>query len=367
MKCIIEKSQLITSLSMVSKGMSSRSTLPILSGIYIEATGGKLVFQTTDLEITIKTSTQALVEKEGMTVVPGKLFLDIIKSFSEAAITLELINTTLNISCLESTFTINTLDPADFPTFPDIVTNKTVSLPTDSLASMIKRVSKAVSRDESRAVLTGILFKVKSNTLQLVATDSYRLAVVKKELEDFLSDDFELIVPGSVFDEISRLSINEKELIIKDSDNQIVFSFGETIFITRKIEGNYPNYEQIIPSQKALTAIIETDTLLAAVKRAAILAQSHTPIRLSFSTITQTIEISSSTQDVGGANEKISAQIEGEDLEIGFNHQYILDGLVSIQNEELLFEAQTALKPGIIKSVSDDSFFYLTMPVRLDR
>ena len=135
---------------------------------------------------------------------------------------------------------------------------------------MIKRVSKAVSRDESRAVLTGILFKVKSNTLQLVATDSYRLAVVKKELEDFLSDDFELIVPGSVFDEISRLSINEKELIIKDSDNQIVFSFGETIFITRKIEGNYPNYEQIIPSQKALTAIIETDTLLAAVKRAAI-------------------------------------------------------------------------------------------------
>ena len=238
---------------------------------------------------------------------------------------------------------------------------------TITLASMIKRVSKAVSRDESRAVLTGILFKVKSNTLQLVATDSYRLAVVKKELEDFLSDDFELIVPGSVFDEISRLSINEKELIIKDSDNQIVFSFGETIFITRKIEGNYPNYEQIIPSQKALTAIIETDTLLAAVKRAAILAQSHTPIRLSFSTITQTIEISSSTQDVGGANEKISAQIEGEDLEIGFNHQYILDGLVSIQNEELLFEAQTALKPGIIKSVSDDSFFYLTMPVRLDR
>lgn len=367
MKCIIEKSQLLNSLTMVSKGMSSRSTLPILSGIFLEAATGKLIFQTTDLEISIKTSTEALIEKEGMTVVPGKLFSDIIKSFPEAAITLELNNTTLTISCLESYFSINTLDPADFPVFPDIITNKSISIPSDSLAGMVKKVSKAVSKDESRAVLTGILFKVVENKLQLVATDSYRLAVVKKQLEDYISEEFELIIPGAILDEISRLSVNEKELTINDSDNQIIFCFGDTIFITRKIEGSYPNYEQIIPTQKALTATIDTEALLAAVKRAAILAQSHTPIRLSFSTTTQTIEVSSNTQDVGGANEKVSAQIEGEDLEIGFNHQYILDGLVSIQATELLFEAQTALKPGILKSVGDDSFFYLTMPVRLDR
>jgi DNA polymerase-3 subunit beta len=231
---------------------------------------------------------------------------------------------------------------------------------------MVKKVSKAVSKDESRAVLTGVFLKVETETLQMVATDSYRLAIVKDILTAPVEEGIEVIVPGEILDEVARLAATGEDISIKEAENQIVFTFQNTVFITRKIEGSYPNYEAIIPTESSSTAVISTAVLLSAVKRAAITAQTHTPIRFSLSDIGQTIEISSQTQDVASAREKIPAQIEGEPLTIGFNHQYILDGLNAIQTNELIFEAQNPLKPGIFKSVGDDHFFYLTMPVRID-
>ena len=366
MRLIIERGQLIQSLGVVSKGMSSRSTLPILSGIHLETDGGSLIFRTTDLEISIQNSTPALVERDGATVVPGKLFSDIIKSFPEAAVTLDVKDDMLTVSCLDSVFSIHTLNPMDFPLFPQVDSKVAGTIPSDVFSSMIRKVVKAVSKDESRAILTGILVKMDGGTLQLVATDSYRLAIAKNRLEKAVEGTIDLIVPGDVLDEIRRLITTQKEVTISDSENQIIFTFGDTIFITRKIEGSYPNYEAIIPTEHSISVVIETTQLLEAVKRVSITAQPHTPIRFTFDGNTQFIDVSSKMQDVASANEKIAAQIDGDVLEIGFNHQYIIDGLSAIDTEEVLFEAQSSLKPGILKSIGEEYFFYLTMPVRID-
>jgi DNA polymerase-3 subunit beta len=366
MKLTIEKNQLLQGLTVVAKGMSSRSTLPILSGIHLETQNGSLVFRTTDLEVSIQHTVPVLVERDGATVVPGKLFADIIKSFPDAAVTLEQEDDNLIVKCLDSVFDIHTLSPHDFPLFPQIDAKLAGTIPSDIFSSMVKKVVKAVSRDESRAVLTGVLLRMNGVELQLVATDSYRLAISKTHVEKAVEEAVELIIPGDVLDEIRRLVVAQKELTISDSENQIIFSFGETIFITRKIEGVYPNYEAIIPTNKSTTAIIETQPLLEAVRRIAITAQSHTPIRFAFDSDAQIITINSKTQDIASAKEKVGAQIEGEALEIGFNHQYIIDGLSAIDTNEVYFEAQSALKPGILKTVGDEYFFYLTMPVRIE-
>jgi DNA polymerase-3 subunit beta len=231
---------------------------------------------------------------------------------------------------------------------------------------MIKKVTKAVSKVESRAVLTGVFFRAQGTDIQMVATDSYRLAIVKDTIDPPIEQELSVIIPGTVLDEIARLIMSEEEVIIGEAENQIVFTFSNTFFITRKIEGSYPNYEAIIPTEKNCSAIMSTMVLSSAVKRVSIAAQSHTPIRFSLSNINQTIEISSQTADVASALEKIPAHIEGESFEIGFNHQYFLDGLNSIDTEEVLFEAQTPLKPGILKAIGEGYFFYLTMPIRLN-
>ena len=366
MKFTIERDRLLQIINIVSKGMMSRSTLPIFAGIYIEATVDGVIFQTTDLEISVKHISDALVEKRGASVVPGKLFNDIIKSLPEAAISLEQKGDSLFITCLDSAFKIATMNPLDFPSFPQIIADRTVQLPTKVLSDAVKKVSKAVSRDESRPTLTGVFMKIDKNLLQLVATDSYRLAVSRFQLEEYFLEGISLIVPGTVFEEVVRPSTKEENIQIGESENQIVFNFGTTTFISRKIEGNYPNYEQIIPQQHLVSAKIRTSDFYDAVRRAAVLAQNHGTVRFIIDPDAQLIEIQAQSQEIGSSNERVNAEIEGESLEIGFNHQYIMDGLTAIDSEEVLFEAQTPLKPGVFKTIDSNFYFYLTMPVRLD-
>ena len=164
----------------------------------------------------------------------------------------------------------------------------------------------------------------------------------------------------------SNLAPKDGDIKIGYSDNQIVFEFGKSIFITRKLEGNYPNYRQIIPNEKSVTATVETKVLLEAVKRASIMAHEYMQIKLVISPDAQQIEISSNAVDVGKVREVVDAQVEGDELVIGFNYQYIMDGLSSIDTDEVMFEAKDTLRPGVLRSVGDDSFFYLSMPVKLN-
>lgn len=365
LKFNIAKDDLVKALNTASKGMSSRSTLPILSGVLVEASqDGTLVFQTTDLEISIKHSVSADVIEAGRTVVPGKLFADIVKTLPDAAVTVSSSQDRTQIDCMEASFTLSSLNPADFPYFPEVSASTSVSLPTGQLAGVVKKVGKAVSRDESRAVLTGILFSVEGGVVRLAATDSYRLAVADMPLQGYEGDEFQAIVPGKIFEDVTKLALDDESVTIGFSDNQIVFQFGSTVLVSRKIEGNYPNYKQLIPAEHAISVKVDTSALVTAIRRVALLAQAHTPVRFRISEADQDVTISARTQDVGGATETIEATVEGDDIEIAFNHQYVLDGLSAIEGDTII-ELQTPLKPGIFKSSEDAGFLYLAMPVRL--
>jgi DNA polymerase III subunit beta len=365
MKFSVARSELLDALSVAGKGMSARSTLPILSGIFISAADGAIKLQATDLEVSVRKTCPALVEQDGQVVIPGKLLTDIVRSLPESAVTVETDGDTTHVHCQQSAFTVRTLNAADFPKFPEVEVDKTLTLPATTLLGVVRQVSRAVSRDETRATLTGVLLVVEGPSLRMVATDSYRLAVSEVVLEDAAGEDVEVIIPGKAVEEVSRLASDEKDIKIGLSENQIVFEFGTTVFITRKIEGTFPNYKQIIPKDSGTTVEITGDEFLSAVKRVSLMALHNTPLRLTVNADDQTLSLSATTADVGDASEDLMIKTEGPDVEIAFNHAFLMDGLNSAGAETLRLEIESALKPGLIKSVADEGFLYVLMPVRL--
>jgi DNA polymerase-3 subunit beta len=365
MKLSIARSELLDALTVVSKGMSSRSTLPILSGIFISASNGFLNLQSTDLEVSVKHTVPCLVEDDGQSVVPGKLLNDIVRSLPEAAVTLETDGDLVIVRCQHSSFTVRTLKPEDFPKFPELSVLKKIRLPSSLLASMVKRVSKAVSRDETRAVLTGVLVVVEGPSIRMVATDSYRLAVSEVILEQSPEEDMEVVVPGRALEEVTRIATTVEEISLGTTENQVVFEFGETVFVTRRIEGSFPNYKQLIPKEKSTSVVVATEEFSSAVKRVSLMALHNSPLKVAVSSEDQTLSLSANTQDVGEASEDVMVKSEGGDVEIAFNHAFLTDGLNSITSETVTLEVQNALKPGLLRSQGEDDFLYLLMPVRL--
>ncbi len=364
MKLSVARSELLDALSVVGKGMSARSTLPILSGILVSASDSQLQLQATDLEISVRRTCAALVEDEGTAVVPGRLLTEIVRNLPEAAVTVETEGDVAHVRCQHSSFTIRTLSAADFPKFPEVVLEKTVSLPSEVIGSVVKRVSRSVSRDETRATLTGILVLVEGPALKMVSTDSYRLAISEVVLEGEPPESLQVVVPGKALDEVTRMMSDSQEMTVGVTENQVVFEFGETTFVTRRIEGNFPNYKQIIPKDSTTAIEIPTDELIAAVKRVSLLALHNSPIKLGVNAEDQTLSLSAMTQDVGDASEDLMVKVEGSNTEIAFNHSFLMDGLSSAGVETIRLEIKDRDKPGLIRSVSEDGFLYVLMPVR---
>ena len=354
MKFSINRTELANALSIVLKGVSTRSTLPVLSGILIEAAGDKIILQATDLELSIQYSVAALVEEEGRTVVPGKLFSEIVKNLPDAAVHIEATDEQAFVTCDTSSFSIRALNAEDFPGFPRVDVHQKIEIPFHQFSTMVKRVSRVVSKDESRAILTGVLITLEAGVLRMVATDSYRLAITDAPLPNSSADEFHAVISGSFLSEIASLPKTESPVSLALADNQIVVTCEDTVFINRRIEGNFPNYKQLLPDGYATRATIEVDKLVASVRRASLLGSTSSPV-----------QISAASQDVGSAQEIISCAIEGEDVEIAFNYAYVLDGLGSIATDEVYLEVQSALKPGIFRALEPENFLYLVMPVRI--
>lgn len=365
MKISIARAELLDALSVVGKGMSARSTLPILSGILFSANDRAIQMQATDLEVSVRHSSPALVEDEGQVVLPGRLLTEIVRNLPEAAVTIETEGETAHIRCQNSSFTVKVLPPADFPKFPEVSVEKKIVLSSETMMSMVKQVSRAVSRDETRATLTGILLIVEGPTVRMVATDSYRLAVRELVLETVAGEDMEVVVPGKALEEVSKLLGDVDEVSLGVSENQIVFEFGETTFVTRKIEGSFPNYKQLIPKETETNAVVSTDEFTQAVKRVSLMALHNTPLKISINVADQTLSMSANTQDIGDASEDLMVKAEGSDVEIAFNHAFLMDGLNSAPSATLRLEVQSALKPGVLKTVEEEGFLYLLMPVRV--
>lgn len=365
MKFSINRTELQNALGVVLKGIASRSTLPILSGIYIAADKDALTLQTTDLTLSIQYTVNALVEEPGRAVVPGKLFSDIVKNLPDAAVHVQADDEGAVITCDAASFSIKTLEAEDFPGFPQVATDQEVSIPFSQFASMVKRVARVVSRDESRAILTGVLITLESGLLKMVATDSYRLAITEAQLPEAPAEDFEAVIAGAFLQEIASLPRTDEPVRIALAENQIVVTYQGTVFVNRRIEGNFPNYRQLLPDSYATRVKMRVDHLVAAVKRTSLLGQSSSPVKFSLSTSSNTVQLSAAAQDVGSAQETLACEGEGDDAEIAFNYAYVLDGLGAVGTDEVYLEVQSSLKPGIFKATEGESYLYLVMPVRI--
>ena len=267
MKFSINRTELANALSIVLKGVSTRSTLPVLSGILIEAAGDKIILQATDLELSIQYSVAALVEEEGRTVVPGKLFSEIVKNLPDAAVHVEATDEQAFVTCDTSSFSIRALNAEDFPGFPRVDVHQKIEIPFHQFSTMVKRVSRVVSKDESRAILTGVLITLEAGVLRMVATDSYRLAITDAPLPNSSADEFHAVISGSFLSEIASLPKTESPVSLALADNQIVVTCEDTVFINRRIEGNFPNYKQLLPDGYATRATIGAPPCLALLHR----------------------------------------------------------------------------------------------------
>ncbi len=363
MKLTIARGALLDSLTVATKALSSRTTLPILSGILMTASGETVTLQSTDLEISIKNTAGANVEEEGSVVLPGRLLSEVVRSLPEAAVKLETSSyDQVKVSCGSTSFTLRSLSPDDFPKFPEVTPELKVSIPTPVLQSLVRKVSKAISRDEARPILTGILVVVDGSRIRLVATDSYRLAVAEDELGGSAPERIEVVVPGKALEEVPRLAGDSETVTMGVSDNQVVLEFGSSVYVTRRIEGTFPNYRQLIPSGGETTLTVSRTELEEAAKRVSLLAQHNAPLRLKVSD--STLTLSAHTQDVGEAVEDLMVATQGEPLEIAFNHSFLVDGVTSSDDENLTFMASSPLKPGVFRSEKGDTYTYLIMPVR---
>lgn len=364
MRFSISQAELQSALVTVARGAATHSTLPILAGVHIQAQGDAVIFQTTDLDRSIQYKVAALVEEEGSSVVPAKLFTDIAKSLPDAAVHFEAGDRDATIICDTSTFSIRTMAAEDFPGFPSIDVDQSIEIPFNEFAAMVKRVARVVSRDQTRAILTGVLITAVDGNLRMVATDSYRLALTDDNRVSGLGE-FSATVPGTFLQELASLPMSESNLVLSVSYNQVMVNYQDIVYINRRLEGNFPNYRQLLPDTYNTRVKFNVRDLVSAVKRTSLLSASSAPVRFDINIASQTALLSSTSQDVGSVQEIVRVEAEGDDVEIAFNSAFVLEGLNSMPSDETNLDIQGSMRPGIFRAIGDEDHLYLIMPVRL--
>jgi len=363
MKIICSRDELGAKLAVVARAVSTRTTVQILSGILLRAEGGELQVAATDMELSVRTSLDAQVEGEGAVVVPGRLLLEIARNLpkSEVAIEHRENEGLVRITCGPSDYRLNTYSAADFPRLPTAEGVQLHDADRPRLLEAVTRVQRSASRDESRPVLTGILLRFEAGRIVAAATDSYRLSVRETAAEGNLPE-LEAIIPARALVELSRIAVGEGELELGIHENQVLFGADGVWLATRRIDGQFPNYKQLLPESFEHELTLPRVELLEVVRRVAVLAQRNSPLRLRFAE--GELTVSARTQDVGEASESMPVAYVGEPLEIGFNADFLRDGLDSVAGDELVLKLISPLRPAVMSS-PDDDFTYLIMPIRL--
>ncbi len=364
MKFTIDRDSLKAALERAIKGMDMNSTLPILSGVLITASESGLRLETTNLEVSIRQHAIANVEEPGQVVVPCKLLSDIVGHLPDMAILFHLEGSMLNIKCGKSAYNLNTLAPQDFPQFPTYDVDSMVEVPTDSLNAMVSRVAVAASTDKNRSILNGILVNITPDMVRFVTTDSVRLAVAEAKITSEVQN-FEVIAPAKTLRSVLSLAAGNKTITIGTNDSQIVFLFGEVVYVTRRMQGTYPNYRKLIPSSYVTGVRVKVNELYEAMQRIKAMTASNSEIRFQIFVDAGLLVITSNLPDQGNAREEISVEAEGEDQTIAFNSRFIYDCVQKADDEDyMMFEMENPNKPGIFKSLGKIDFLYLVMPVR---
>jgi DNA polymerase-3 subunit beta len=368
MKFSTSREQFTAQLGVAVRGVATRSAIQTLSGVLLLADKDGLELQATDMELGIRVTLDAAVEREGAAVLPGRLLLDVVRALPQSELSLEYRSTEQDVELVggASRFHLRTLPREDFPNLPAADGATTIRMPTDAFVETVGRVARSASRDETRPHLTGVLVSAAERQLRMVATDSYRLSVKETPLDEPLDGSLEANVPARTLQELSRIAAGAAadHIEIAALENQVVFRVGNATLSSRLVEGRFPNYQQLLPESYEHELRIARAELQEVVQRISLLAQKNAPLRLRFSD--GELEVSAQTPDLGDANERLPVPFKGEQFEIGFNPEFLRDGLDSAESEELVLKLISPLRPGLIQSGNDGGFLYLIMPIRLN-
>lgn len=363
MKVVCQRDDLAQRLGVVARAVSTRANVQILSGVLLRAEAGRLNLAATDMELSLRSSLEAEVEGEGATVVPGRLLVDLVRLLPEHEVTIEhkAEENVLHVTCGPSSATLNTYAAEDFPRLPDMDAVGTFTVARDSLLDTVSRVARSASRDESRPVLTGILVRFEAGKLVMAATDSYRLSVKETPLEGE-APELEAIIPARALGELARIAQGGDTIELGVHENQVVFATGDAWLTTRRIDGQFPNYKQLLPEGFEHEVTLPRGEILDVVRRVGVMVQRTSPIQLRFAE--GELTVFARTQDVGEAKESLPVQFAGDPLEIGFNADFLREGIESIAADEIQLRLISPLRPAVIQGGEDDPT-YLIMPIRL--
>ena len=363
LKISVPREELTRQLGVVSRAASTRTTVQVLAGILLRAEGGRLELAATDMEISLRSSLEAEVGSEGAVVVPSKLLADLVRLLPAEEVSIEHRSGegVVEIVSGAASYKLHTYNAEDFPRLPETTGVELMSIDADAVLETAGRVSRAASRDESRPVLTGILVRFEGQNLVMAATDSYRLAVKETSMGSN-GPELDAIVPARALGELTRIAQGAGGLQIGVQENQVLFATDGILLTTRRIEGQFPNYRQLLPETFEHELALPRDELLEVVRRVSVMAQRNAPIRLRFAE--GELTVSAQTQDVGEARETMPAPFASDPLEIGFNPEFLRDGIESVEGDELRLKLISSLRPAVIQGEGDD-FSYLIMPIRL--
>jgi len=361
MKIVCAQDELLARLAIAARGVSQRSTVQILSGILVSATADGVELLATDMELSLRVPLQARVEEPGEVVLPGRLLLEIVRALPAADVTIGQAGGSgaAQLECGPSRYALNTQSAEDFPQLP-LAAGSTFSVDRAAFVDTVSHVGRAASKDESRPVLTGVLVELGEGTVTMAATDSYRLSVKESQLPG-ATGEVQAIVPARALGEVARIAAGES-LEVAVQENQVLFGMDGIWLSARRIDGQFPNYRQLLPQSFEHEVAISKEELLDVIRRTALMAQRNLPVRLSFEE--GSLTLAAQTQDVGEARESMPVDFHGERLEIGFNPDFLRDGVESVEGDTVRLKLISSLRPGLLQG-EDGSFWYLIMPIRL--
>lgn len=379
MKFSILRNRLIESVQDVSKAITSKTTIPILTGIKITASEEGITFTGSDSDISIESFVPkeedgdeiAVIQQTGGIVLQAKIFGELVKKLPMDIVEIEVANQFQTIiRSGKSNFNLNGLDAEEYPHLPQITEDKVIRIPADILKNLIRQTVFAVSTAETRPILTGVNWSIKGSRLNCIATDSHRLAQRTAEIETAADAEYNIVIPGKSLNELNKILPDSNEPVgIVITDNQVLFKAKHLLFFSRLLEGNYPDTSRLIPTDGKTEIVVNTTEFLQAIDRASLLAkegQNANVVKLSSVTdIPGTIEITSNSPEIGKVTDRVNCKsIEGEELKISFSSKYMMDALRALEGTEITIRFTGAMRPFIIRPVHDDTMLQLILPVR---
>ncbi len=363
MKFSIEKDQILEALQKVQSIVGQRTTLPILSNVLLEADNGKLTLTTTDMEVSVRTALDADISEAGATTLPARRFFSICRDLPSHQIDIAVNNSDMaEISSGAYYGKLEGLSKDDFPPMPTFEESSSYQLKQGTLKDILQKTVYAASTDESRAILNGSLMAFRDNKLTTVCTDGRRLALVEQEVDIPDEAELDIVVPTKTINELIKTLDDDGEANIKTSSTQVAFEFANIFIISKLIDGTYPNYRQVIPSQCEERIAVDREMLLSAVRRVSLMLDDQAA-SVKVQITENRLELLTSSPEVGEARESVPVKYSGKDITIAFNPAFMMAPLKHLDSDEIFLELSDELSPGVIKS--NVPFLYVIMPIRV--